>query len=76
MHLVPVIQLATEIARTRCHQILRRQSHLAECRLSKTLSNSKIRPEVVETANKMSRQKCIWFQSSNLKSKSREHVAT
>jgi hypothetical protein len=47
-HLVPVIQLGIEIERTRCHQILMRQSHLPECRLSKTLSNSKIRHEVVE----------------------------
>jgi hypothetical protein len=53
MHLVPVIQLEIEIERTRRHLILRRQSHLAECRLSKTLSNSNIRHEVVETANKM-----------------------
>jgi hypothetical protein len=53
MHLVPVIQLGIEIARTRCHQILRKQLHLPECRLSKTLSNSKIRHEVVvEIANK------------------------
>jgi hypothetical protein len=75
MHLVPVIQLEIEITRTRCISILRKQSHLPECRLSKTLPNSKIRHEVVEIANKMCRQKCIWFQSSNLKSKSREDVA-
>ena len=53
MHLVPVMQLGIEIDITRCHQILRKQSHLPECRLSKTLSNSKIRHEVLEIANKM-----------------------
>jgi hypothetical protein len=30
MHLVPVIQLEIEIARTRCYQILRTQSHVPE----------------------------------------------
>ena len=74
-HLVPVIQLGIEIARTRCHQILRKQWHLSECRLSKILSNSKIRHEVVEIAKKMCRHKCIWFQSSNLELKSLEQVA-
>ena len=67
MHLVPVIQLEIEIARTRRHQLLRRQSHSPECILSKTLSNFKNRHEVVEIFNKMCRQNCIWFQSSNLK---------
>ncbi len=76
MHLVPVIQLKIEIARTRRHQLLRRQSHSPECMLSKKLSNFKNRHEVVEIFKKMCRQKCIWFLSSNLKSKSREHVAT
>ncbi len=76
MHLVPVIQLEIEIARTRRHQLLRRQSHSPECMLSKTLSNFNNRHEVVEIFNKMCRQKCIWFQSSKLKSKSRGHVAT
>jgi hypothetical protein len=76
MHLVPVIQPEIEIARTRRHQLLRRQSHSPECKLSKTLSNFKNRHEVVEIFNKMCRQKCIWFLSSNLKSKSREHIAT
>jgi hypothetical protein len=75
MHLVPVIQPEIEIARTRLHQLLRRQSHLPECMLPKTLSNFKYRHKVVEIFNKMCRQKCIWFLSSNLKSKSREHVA-
>jgi hypothetical protein len=51
-HLVPVIQLEIKIARACCHQFLRQQLHLPECRLSKTLSNSKIRHEVVEIANK------------------------
>ena len=59
MHLVPVIQLEIEIARTRRHQILRRQSHLPEWRLSKTLSNFKNRHEVVEIANRISWTKCI-----------------
>jgi hypothetical protein len=86
MYLVPVIQLGIEIARTCCHQILRKQSYLPECRLSKTLSNYKVRHEVLEIANKrhevleiankMCWQKCIWFQSSNLESKLLEHVAT
>jgi hypothetical protein len=67
MHLVPVIQLEIEIARTLRHQLLRRQSHLPECMLSKTLSNFKKGHEVVEIFNKMCRQNCIWFQSSNLK---------
>ncbi len=67
MHLVPVIQLEIEIARTRRHQLLRRQSHLAECILSKTFSNFKNRHEVVEIFNKMCQQKCSWFLSSNLK---------
>jgi hypothetical protein len=58
MHLVPVIQLEIEIARTpRCHQVLRRQSHLPKCRPSKTLSTSKNRHEVVEIVNKMCPQK-------------------
>ena len=76
MHLVPLMQLGIEIARTRCHQILRKQSHLPECRVSKTLSNAKIRHDVVEIANKMCWLKCIWFQSCNLESESLEHVAT
>jgi hypothetical protein len=76
MHLVPVIHPEIKIARTRLHQLLRKQSHLPECILSKTLSNFKKRHEVVEIFNKMCRQKCIWFLSSNFKSKSREHVAT
>ncbi len=76
MHLVPVIQLEIEIARTLRHQLLRRHSHSPECILSKTLSNFKNRHEVLEIFNKMSWQKCIWFQSSNLKSKLREHVTT
>ncbi len=76
MHLVPVIQLEIEIARTRRHQLLRRQSHSPECILSKTLSNFNNRHEVVEIFNKMWWQKCIWFQSCKLKSKSREHVVT
>jgi len=41
------------------NQNLRSKSHLPTCRLSKTLSNSKIRHEAVEIANKMCRQKCI-----------------
>ncbi len=49
---------------------------MPECILSKTLSNFKNRHEAVEIANQMCWQKCIWFQSSNLKSKSREHVTT
>jgi hypothetical protein len=53
MHLVPVIQLKIEIARTHCHQILGKQSQLTECRFSKTLSNSKIRHLVVDIVNKM-----------------------
>jgi hypothetical protein len=76
MHLVQVIQLEIEVARIRRHQLLRKQSHSPECILSKTLSSFKNRHEVVEIFNKMCWQKCIWFQSSNLKSKSREHVAT
>ena len=51
MHLVPVIQIEIEIARTRRHQLLRRQSHSPECLLSKTLSNFKNRHEVVERHN-------------------------
>jgi hypothetical protein len=76
LNLVPVIQIEIEIARTRHHQLLRRQSHSPEWILTKTLSNFKNRHEVVELFNKMCRQKCIWFQSSNLKSKSRGHGAT
>jgi hypothetical protein len=57
MHLVPVIQLEIEIARTRRHQLLRRQSHLPECILSKTLLNFNNRHEVVEVFNKMCWQK-------------------
>jgi hypothetical protein len=76
MHLVPVTQLEIKIARACCHQILRKQLYLPKCRLSKTLSNSKIRHEVVEIiANQMCWQKCIWFQSSDLKSESEEQVA-
>ncbi len=59
MYLVPVIQLGIKIEITSCHQILMRHLHLPECRLSKTLSNSKIRHEVVEIANKMCWIKCI-----------------
>jgi hypothetical protein len=58
MHLVPVIQLEIEIARTRRHQ-MRKHLHLPECNVSKTLSNSKNGHEVVETVNKMCWQKCI-----------------
>jgi hypothetical protein len=74
LHLVPIIQLEIEIARTRRHQLLRRQSHLPEYILSKTLSNFKNRHEVVEIFNKMCQQKCIWFQSSKLKTETaRQH---
>jgi hypothetical protein len=58
MNLVPVIQLEIEIARTRHHQ-MRKHLHLPECTVSKTLSNSKKGHKVVETVNKMCRQKCI-----------------
>jgi hypothetical protein len=57
IHLVPVIQLEMKIAAAGCNQILRKQSNLPECRLSKTLSNSELRHEVIEIANKMSRPK-------------------
>jgi hypothetical protein len=56
MHMVPVIQLEIEIARTRRHQLLKSQSHLPECILSKTLSNFNNRHEVIELFNKMCRQ--------------------
>ncbi len=70
--------LEIEIKRTHWQQILRRQSYLLECGVSKTLSNSKNGHEVVKLANKMCQQKCIWFQSASyLKIETvRKHWAT
>ena len=65
MHLVPIIQLEIKITKTRRHQHVRRQSCLPKCRPSRRFSNSKNRHEVIKIANKMCRQKCIKFQTSN-----------
>ncbi len=65
--LVPVIQLENPNCENTMPPNSEETVTFARQRTFKTLSNFKCGHEIVKIVNKMGWQKCIWFQSSNLK---------